>query len=481
MNLKTYQGNSMSQALERVKADLGGNAVILDTRTIKTGGLLGVGRKTVVEITAGRDSNTLSQRKRPPVIPDHNVAFLTAGDVESRPAGTLPAEGTASRGVTEPIAEPAVQQNNSTLWALQNQIGELRTMVSELLSRPASASVSQTTIPDVPEELSDYYKRLIQNAVAEEIACEVIAKAKDRLAECRNRLETSELSNGSRDDGEKQMMAGMVHGILVETIEKMLPPVEPIRLPAHGGPKCVALVGPTGVGKTTTIAKLAAHLKLRQNLRVGLITIDTYRIAAVDQLKTYADILNVPLQIVITLDQMREALSSLADRDVVLIDTSGRSQNDKKRLQELKTFLEAAGNSGSRIDCYISDNDNQEDRFCCHGSSQAGSLETHLVLSCTAHPKQLIEVAEKFGILGIDRVVFTKLDEAVGLGVILNVISRTNLKLSYLSTGQDVPDDIEVGHLRQIAEMVLNRDAESFWEQSRDRTADRQVAMRQLM
>lgn len=295
-------------------------------------------------------------------------------------------------------------------------------MVRELLDRPSSAGSGSPLMPDVPAELTDYYSRLIQNEVAQEIASEVMNKARERLAQCKARA--GKLANDAA------ALQQLVPAVMVDTIERMLPPTEPVQL-AEKGTTYVALVGPTGVGKTTTIAKLAAHFKLRQARRVGMITIDTYRIAAVEQLRAYAEILAVPVEIVLQPADMVPALQRLADCDVVLVDTSGRSQNDAARLAELKGFLDAA--------------------------RTVGELQTHLVLSCTGHPKQLMEVAERFAALGVDRVVFTKLDEAVGLGVIFNVLRRLNLQLSYLTTGQDVPDDIEVGHRRRIAQLVLDR------------------------
>ena len=232
--------------------------------------------------------------------------------------------------------------------------------------------------------------------------------------------------------------ASLIQEAMAECIERMLPGTEPCAAPA-GGREIIALVGPTGVGKTTTIAKLAAQCKLRERRRVALITTDTYRIAAVAQLRAYADILSLPLEVVYTPDELAGTLGRMAEYDVILVDTSGRSQNDVERLDELKCFLDAAR-------AHVAD------------GAQTGnaSLVVHLVLSCTASEGQMFEVVDRFSQLGVDRVAFTKLDEAVGLGVILNVAHRLDVRLSYLTTGQDVPDDIQVGHCRRIAEMILN-------------------------
>jgi flagellar biosynthesis protein FlhF len=503
MDLRTYQGNSMAEALEKVKKDLGREAVILHTRTVRRGGWLGFGARTMVEITASRNVNVLHPAERRTLLAREPEGQARERDLEApasardpgararacapetparlalsgatgtgleAPArararnaragalaqvpprsnrlaspGPQPLSAPGTRGPTATI-EAAALGDLSQLSSFRGEMEQLRAMVRELLNRPTTPAYGPN--PEIPEELRDYYTQLLQCEVADEIARDVIARARARLEECKARLaERAEQKNGAarkggagqKDRQEGRPMEAVLRDlapvVLLESIEKLLPPTEPIQLPPGGGPKLVALVGPTGVGKTTTIAKLAAHFKLRERKRVGLITIDTYRIAAVDQLRAYAEILSVPLQVVLTPAEMSAAVELMRDLDVVLIDTSGRSQNDTDKLADLKTFLDAARSA----------------------AGPAAGMETHLVLSCTSHPAQLMQVAEKFGVLGVDRVVFTKLDEAVGLGVILNVSHRLNLRLSYLTTGQDVPEDMEVGHRRRVAELILNR------------------------
>ena len=194
-----------------------------------------------------------------------------------------------------------------------------------------------------------------------------------------------------------------------------------------GRPTTVALIGPTGVGKTTTVAKLAATYKLRHGKRVGLITCDTYRIAAVDQLRTYANIIGLPLKVVLTPTEMAAACDALCDCDVILIDTAGRSPRDSGRIEELKAFIGAAR-----------------------------PHQTHLVLSSTAGEGALGEAARRFGQVGFDRVILTKLDEAVNFGVLLSIVRQVDAKLSFVTTGQEVPDHIEPGNAERLARIVLN-------------------------
>lgn len=430
----------MAEALEKVKRNLGSDAIILHTRTLRRGGVLGVGARTIVEITASRDVNALHPAERRAIIgrrTGRGVGSRTAQVDAGRPAIRMPqAEGApvSSSGGANPAAAPDLAAFST---ALRGEMGELRAMVRQLLDRPAAA-LPDSPAQDLPGELREYYTGLIQNQVAEEIAREVIAEARTRLSERRDCIDRG--TDGSRSPDAGDELEALIPQVMIETVERMIPPAAPLELSPSGGTRYVALVGPTGVGKTTTIAKLAAHFKLREGLQVGLITIDTYRIAAVEQIRAYADILSIPLEVVMTPDGIEAALANLSDCDLVLIDTSGRSQRDARRLDDLKAFLDAVRNPG-----------------CSPEPSVGSPLEVHLVLSCTAHPSQVLEVAERFSALEIDRVVFTKLDEAIGLGVILNVIRRLNLRLSYLTTGQDVPDDIEIGHCRRIAELILAR------------------------
>jgi len=481
----------MAEALEKVRRDLGKDAIILHTRTFRRGGILGVGARNVVEITASTDPRALEASER----------RMLAGDAEGRAprvvvpgpkqgaAGGLENESASTRGGlprddgrigpascvrptgaevgfhrapaggsfrSEHAPEPGRRDFSSLAAGLHKEMTEIRAMVHELLNRPSvtGRSMRRQALSneaalrppfEAPAELQGFYTRLLQNAVAEELADEIMVKARERLAECRARIVAAV---GRRVDPAvlqqkvAEKLAQLVPAVLVESIERMLPPPGPVTIDAAGGPRVVVLVGPTGVGKTTTIAKLAAHFKLRENRRVGLVTADTYRIAAVDQLKAYAEIMGLSLEVVFEPDEVAGAFERLVDCDLILMDTSGRSHRDTRRIEELGRFLAAARHAAGQL-------------WPADASSQP-PVEVHLLLSCTSDESQLLDVAERFSAVQVDRVAFTKLDEAVGLGVVLNVASRLKWQLSYLTTGQDVPHDIEVGHRRRIAEWLLN-------------------------
>ena len=518
----------MAEALEKVKQDLGRSAVILHTRTIKRGGLWGMGARTVVEITASndvrdlppaerraiglggtglrgtgsakesRDNNMTDSRSKdtPPLassralggtVPPFQVyAYRSPQSLRIPPERATPAAGVAIDGqfagglATGRMirSDAGVHENFSAVASgLRDEMNEIRSMVRELLNRPAVAAgrrpadgaalqLPPTTPPEpeTPAELQDYYTRLLQNAVADEVAREVIAKAAQRLADCRDRIRArvgGRLDEAVLNQRISDKLKEIVPAVMMETVERMLPPPGPVEVQTGAGQKIVVLVGPTGVGKTTTIAKLAAHFKLRESKRVGLITTDTYRIAAVDQLKAYADIMNLPLEVVFTPDELKQAVGRLNGCDLILVDTSGRSHRDARRLSDLRAFLDAAraivaqANPAPTGPAKGRKRKRRGAQSAANPLPAGSSVEVHLLLSCTCDQGQLFQVAERFAALGVDRAVFTKLDEAVGLGVVLNVASRLNLRLSYLTTGQDVPDDIEVGHRRRIAERLL--------------------------
>jgi flagellar biosynthesis protein FlhF len=292
---------------------------------------------------------------------------------------------------------------------MRDELSAIRQMVGEVLQRQVTTRNGVPT-PTMPPKLFDFYLKLIGQDLSEELADRIINDVRDDLGSARI------------EDADELREAVRRHlADYIPTAEQAVALESP-----DDRPLTIALVGPTGVGKTTTLAKLAASFKLRHRRRVGLITADTYRIAAVDQLRTYANIIGVPVQVVLTPGEMRQAVHALRDCDVILIDTAGRGQNDRRRLVELKQFVDAAE-----------------------------PHEVHLVLSSTAGEKVLLREAEAFSAVGVDKVVLTKLDEAVSFGVLINVARKLGKQLSFFTTGQEVPDHIEVSDPQRLAEAVL--------------------------
>lgn len=208
-----------------------------------------------------------------------------------------------------------------------------------------------------------------------------------------------------------------------ELMQKQLGTAQPVE---SGQRRVVALVGPTGVGKTTTLAKLAAHLALQRQMQIALITADTYRVAAVDQLRTYADILGVPLEVVYEAGEIGAALERQAHREMILVDTAGRSPHNQAHMAELNDYLQTLA-----------------------------ADETYLVMSLTSGYRDALRVVDNYLPLGFDRFLFTKWDEAAGPGLIYNLVRKYKRPLSYITTGQSVPEDIELADPVKITQAIL--------------------------
>lgn len=426
MKLKTYRSKSMAAALAAVKRDLGSEAVILHTRQQKTGGLFGIGARTVVEVTAA-DGPTIARirtgarREAPPMSrprpanPDPLRDLLEASEirpnnqrVEPRIDSSEPKPAPASADKAEEMivrqtgAAPVHDEHAS----LERDIESIKRMVGRMMQSAARPTEGRAT-----DALARHYLALLENDVAAEIVEEIVGEIRDDLT-------PRELADP----------AAVRHAVLQRLAALVPVSADAPNLTGEGGgPLKIALVGPTGVGKTTTVAKLAATYKLRHGRRVGLITSDTYRIAAVDQLRTYAGIIGVPLRVVASADDAAPALESLSNCDVILIDTAGRSPRDGQRIVELEQLL-----SSVRPD------------------------QTHLVLSGTSSEGAILAAAREFARVKPDRMILTKLDEAANFGVLLNVARRLQIKLSYVTTGQEVPDHLEPGRADRLARMALD-------------------------
>jgi flagellar biosynthesis protein FlhF len=385
MEVKTYRAPTMCEALKMVRRELGPDAAVLHTREVQDRRLFGWLRgPRHIEVTASRDVNVpsrLPSRRRADVLKAD--AGLPLDELDQRPASARPPDAVLTPGV-------------------QNQLAELQAMVQDLCRRPQSERRQ-----DLPEELFRLFTDLLDSDLSEDLARELVERVRNE------------------SQGAKLNDLVLMKARISRMIEAEIHVSGPIQVtPGHR--LLVALIGPTGVGKTTTIAKLAAHYRLREKRRVGLITVDTYRIAAVEQLRTYADIIDLPMQVVSTPREMREAVRRMSDLDLVLMDTAGRSPKDEVRIQELRSFL-----------------------------SEAEADQVHLVLSSVAGAKTLVQMAERFASVGTTALVLTKLDETTSLGNVLPLVRSSRLPVSYLTNGQNVPDDIEVADARRLASLVL--------------------------
>lgn len=385
MALHTYRARSLQEALRLVRDELGPDASVLHTREVSAGLLRWIGVGQQIEVTASADVQVAS---RLPTPHDYESTDLETSsrippaelhDFRQKFREDLRDFHPAARSPLEEMCHSRDARSNAGLQAV----------LARLCGNLAAAQVPAAIV-------EDWSGQLQQSLATEDYT------SPEQLEQRLQRLVEAEISIGG-----------------------------PIRVSAAER-RLVALVGPTGVGKTTTIAKLAANFRLRERRKVGLITVDTYRIAAVDQLRTYADIMDLPMEVVSTPREMREAVARFADFDLVLMDTAGRSPRDEIRIQELRAML-----------------------------AEADADEVHLVLSTTAGLDSLHSAVNSFARVGATSLVLTKLDEAPSLGSLLPLLRDSRLPLSYATDGQNVPDDIHPADRRRLAQMILGQRIES--------------------
>lgn len=398
MDIRTYRAKTMRDALELVRRELGPSAAVLHTREVNGGPLrrLVFGRKYEVAASAG-----VNIPSRLPEGAMAQTAVSVGGNAELS-GGKFGLAADAKADANGAMDDYRTRYRDDFRRQVAGQLGELHAMVEKLCEHAASAPAH-----DLPEAVFRTFTDLIEAEVDETIAREWVDEIR-RDADARTIAD-----------------AALMKVRVIELLEGEIKVAGPIAT-EPGRSRVVALVGPTGVGKTTTIAKLAANYRLREKRRVGLITVDTYRVAAVEQLRTYADIIDLPMEVVATPREMREAVARMSHLDLVLMDTAGRSPRDEVKIQELKSMLE-----------------------------EAEPDEVHLVLSSAAGAKSLVSTAEKFAGVGTTALVLTKLDEAHSLGHLVSLVRECRLPVSYLTDGQNVPDDIQVAQRGAMAERLL--------------------------
>ncbi len=401
MEIRTYRAATMHEALAMVRRDLGPDAAVLQAREVPAGKLFRrlLGSRQI-EVTASLGVNVPSRfAKRTQVDP----AAATPAATARKPAAAAP------HPPVQPAPPPTLSED------VKGQLSSLQTMVEQLCRQTRRGDKR-----DLPDTLFRLFTDLIEADLSEELAKSLVEKVRTEAPD-------AELADPV-----------LLKTRIVRMIEADLAAMGPIAV-TPGRRRLAALVGPTGVGKTTTIAKLAANFRLKQKRNVGLITVDTYRIAAVEQLRTYADIIDLPMQVVSTPREMREAVKRMSGMDLILMDTAGRSPKDDIKIQELKAFL-----------------------------AEAAVDEVHLVLSSVASARVLQQTAERFAAVGTTALIFTKLDEATSFGNLFPAVRSSRLPLSYLTNGQNVPDDIEIARVDRVARLVLGMEPACRSQRMRD-------------
>lgn len=429
MKIKTFQALTMTEALRTIREELGADAVILSTKSVKQQGkMFGLFGRTAVEVTAAIDFDPRhsdqpghTSGERPSGgssrLPQFQESFRSSmQQVSARTDRVSVSQETLSRPRTptatmspEPLpAETGGRPHDHAApeWTqLAQEVRGLRDLI-ETTMQPRRAP-RRVSLKRLPPSATHFYHDLVRAGIEGDTAEEVLAEA------------TSMLQAG--DDESDVALRRAVHRALARSIKVSGP-----LLSGNDQKKTVIAVGPTGVGKTTTIAKLAAHYTLKEQRSVSLITLDTYRVAAVEQLRMYAKVIGVTMDVALT---KREALDFIRRRsksELILIDTAGRSPMDEAGLRDLRDLV-----------------------------SLDHPLETHLVLSATTRESDLVGGVKGYAGIPINRLLFTKLDETRGYGGLFGLLRTSGLPLSYLSTGQNVPEDLEVAGGERVADLVL--------------------------
>jgi flagellar biosynthesis protein FlhF len=431
MQIKRYVGPELPQVLAQINRELGPYAAIINTRKIHQGGFLGLMGKPMVEVTVAVDYNfklsddnngrtpsggpgqgpgraaRAGRRHAPPPEPEASRprSFFTSVDqsevFSSPPRREEPAEDMAPR--ESPFREaPRFEPRPEDLRrSAGRELSEMR------VTPRGGAPRAESPFGSLSADLERVHRALLRNGVEDYLSRRILMTFEEQMSllgedwpKAQARLE--------------RYLAGLIRtspGIEIREGRK---------------PVVAAFIGPTGVGKTTTIAKIASHFALAEHRRVAIVTLDTYRMAATDQIRRYGDILGIPVEVADSPEEVEQVMLRLTGHDLVLVDTAGRSPQNKDQIMQMKKAIEAA-----RPD------------------------EVHLVVSMTTKYIDVLSIVARFGIVPVNRLVLTKFDETRQYGLLLNLSVNFSMNISYLANGQQVPDDLEMADPARLARMVL--------------------------
>lgn len=387
MIIKKFEAETEKEAILKAKDELGTGAIVLNIRTVKPKGFYRFFHKTTVEVTAAIDD-------------------------EKKKASQKVLKGTEEKTSSQ-YHEKKVSENET---AIEQKLNSLQELIEKQMSQSAKTETEE-----------------INNMAEKEVVKKELSKNDEYLLLVQKQLVDNEVEEGYAEQILDEISCSLqkdssVDHILTNVYQKLVLKLGETKQIDVGNKKFVFFIGPTGVGKTTTIAKIASHLKLVDKVNVALITSDTYRIAAVEQLRTYASILGIPLSVVYSKEELEGEKEKYKDYDIVLIDTAGRSHRNEEQREDLLNLIETVDK-------------NERDVF--------------LVLSATTKYKDLIRITETYSIIEDFGLIFTKLDETTCIGNILNIKLRTDAPLSYITWGQNVPDDFGCMDAQNIAKKLL--------------------------
>lgn len=381
MMIKRFLGKSVAEAMNMVKSELGENAVILHTKRIKSNNIFKFWEKEKVEILAAHEGK---QQERPKHKSDHHKPVK---------------QDFKSRIYEADEQDSAIKKDYNSI---ENEVSNIKDMVAEikktLSTSPAIGESGQIAAKTLKDEIT---ASLRKKGFSQELIDKFIKSVSEK--------------NEMTVDNFKQLFREYLQSELSSEYEAF-----------EFKSKINVFIGPTGVGKTTTLAKLASNCVLNENKKVGFLTLDTYRIAAVEQLKIYSEILNMPLEVAYNTSSIKESLENLSDSDIILVDTAGRSHRNKMHMKEIRRFLDSIP---------------EKDIF--------------LVISANYNIEDISDIVDEYNFIDDFNIIITKLDETSKQAVVMNVLHKYKRKISHITFGQNVPDDISGLVVSDFIEKVL--------------------------
>lgn len=420
MTINKFQGKTKEEAIQKAKTEFGETAVIMNVKEVKPKGLFRIFKSTTYEVTAAMEekeqnvNQTIAMQNMKKL--HDSINFAADEKIEIPKQESKPAEKIDTKSVRMPDFSQLIRQEQkkeSEERQIEKRLDDLSNRLEESLGH-TSGGVELTKEPSA-EELNFIrilYSTLLKNEVSEKYVNQIL----------------DEVEQFIRPGNSVDMILANVYQKLILRFGQP----KPIDL-SGAKPKVLVFVGPTGVGKTTTIAKIASKYKVDYDKKVAFITSDTYRIAATEQLQVYANILDAPMTIVYSKDEINSAIEKYADYDMVFVDTAGFSHKNTPQRDDMKKLL-----------------DEIDEKY---------RKEVYLVLSATTKYKDLLEIVDIYREITDYKFIFTKLDETTTYGNLLNIKLYAGAELSYMTIGQNVPDDIAIFDTQKIVKQLLGGNA----------------------
>lgn len=390
MLVKKFIVKNMNEAMTRIRYELGSDAIIISQRKIRERGLKGIFSQKLIEVTAA-----VNNEKKEDIKDSISAIRNILSRQENEKTGT----------------------NIRTIKETPNTNLKVNSFEDKNLKENLIKDNKNEGILKEMQEMKEMISKLSVNTQTDETpSCEAL-----------NLLIENDVDLSTIDLIKDELKGKNINEVTLDDVKASINEIIEVRESFNG--KNIILVGPTGVGKTTTLAKLAGKLSLVEKKKVGLITIDTYRIGAIEQLKTYSDIMNLPFKVVFSIKDMDEAIESMKECDYILIDTTGRSSKNAMQISELRAYI-----------------------------NKVESQDIYLVMSGCTKNKDVDTIVEGYSSLNYDSIIITKLDETSTYGGILNIINKTKKPIRFITTGQSVPDDIKVPTKVNLVNLIIGED-----------------------